>query len=158
MQLHELRSAKGARTYSKRLGRGNGSGKGTYSGKGQKGQKSRSGGNIKPGFEGGQTPLIRRMPKLKGFKTPIDHTCTVVNLDTLNEKFEDGDTVSAKTLVAKGLCRAQMPVKILGNGDCQKKLTISVDKLSKSAEEKLKKAGCTITLVQKPGKKEAVKK
>lgn len=147
MQLHELKSSPGARHTSKRLGRGNSSGKGTYSGKGQKGQKSRSGGNIKPGFEGGQTPLIRRMPKLKGFKAPINRRFVVVNVETLNTSFKDGETVSPKTLVAKGLCRSGMPVKILGDGECTKKLIISVNKVSKSAEEKLKKAGCTVTLI-----------
>lgn len=152
MQLHELKAPSGARHTFKRLGRGNSSGKGTYSGKGQKGQKSRSGGNIKPGFEGGQTPLIRRMPKLKGFTAPIDRNYAVVNLDTLSEKFETGETVSPETLSQKGLCRAKMPVKILGNGECTKNLTISVHKLSKSAEEKLKKAGCTVTLLSS-GKK-----
>lgn len=148
MQLHELRSPKNARSTSKRLGRGNGSGKGTYSGKGQKGQKSRSGGNIKPGFEGGQTPLIRRMPKLKGFRAPINRSFAVVNVGMLNEKFTADEKVSPETLAAKGLCHPKMPVKILGDGECTKKFTISVHKISKSAAEKLQSAGCTVTLIE----------
>ncbi len=141
MNLTELKSNKGARHRKKRLGRGNGSGKGTYSGKGMNGQKARSGGNVRPGFEGGQTPFIQKMPKYRGFKNPNRTEYQIINVKDL-EKFEEGATVNAETLKEKGLiAKKNLPVKILGDGELTKKLTVNADKISKSAEEKIKKAG-----------------
>jgi large subunit ribosomal protein L15 len=141
MNLTELKSNKGARHRKKRLGRGNGSGKGTYSGRGMKGQKARSGGNVRPGFEGGQTPFIQKMPKYRGFKNPNRTEYQIINLKDL-EKFEDGATVNAETLKEKGMiAKKNLPVKVLGDGELTKKLTVNADKISKSAAEKIKKAG-----------------
>lgn len=161
MSLTVLKSNQGARHKSKRLGRGNGSGKGTYSGRGMKGQKARSGGNVRPGFEGGQTPFIMKMPKLKGFKNSNHVKYQVVNIKDL-ERFDNGTTVDITALVDKGLvAKKNLPVKILGDGEITKKLTVKVDKVSKSAEEKITKAGgaCEATAehVKKRDKKKKAK-
>lgn len=161
MTLIKLKSNQGARTAKKRLGRGNGSGLGTYSGKGMKGQNARSGGNRRPGFEGGQTPFIQRMPKLKGFKNPNKEEMQVVNVKDL-EMFNAGDTVDRDALILKGLvAKKNLPVKILGDGELTKKLTVKVDSVSKSAEEKIKKAGGSCEYdkpVKKVNKKAEAKK
>lgn len=150
MSLTVLKSNQGARHRKKRLGRGDGSGLGTYSGKGMKGQKARSGGNVRPGFEGGQTTFVQKMPKLKGFKNPGRINYQVVNVKDL-EKFDNGATVDAEALVEKGLvAKKNLPVKILGDGDLSKKLTIKVEKVTKSAEEKITKAGGKLELSAKP--------
>lgn len=140
MDLLNLKSNKGARHRRKRVGRGNGSGVGTYSGRGMKGQNARSGGKRRPGFEGGQTPFIQKMPKYRGFKNPNTVNYQIVNVGQL-EVFDNDTTVDKKTLLNKGLIsKIKEPVKILGDGDLSKKLTVKADKVSKSAEEKIKKA------------------
>jgi len=141
MDLLTLKSNKGARHRKRRVGRGNGSGVGTYSGRGMNGQNSRSGGKRRPGFEGGQTTFVQRMPKLKGFKNPNGKVYEVVNVSAL-EVFDDGSVVDKKALLDKNLVgRKAGLVKILGNGELNKKLTVSVDAVSASAEKKITKAG-----------------
>jgi large subunit ribosomal protein L15 len=141
MRLDNIKPKAGATKSKKRLGRGNGSGHGTFSGRGCKGQGQRKSGNVRPGFEGGQTPLIRRMPKLKGFNNPTKVTYQAINLGALNV-FDDGAEVNVITLTEKGLItRKNLPVKILGDGKLEKKLTVKVHKVSASAKEKIKKAG-----------------
>lgn len=139
-KLQDLRSNKGARKRSKRVGRGNGSGWGTYAGRGLNGQNSRTGGGVRPGFEGGQTPLYRKMPKLKGFKNVNRVEFQVVNVEKLNN-FDEGQEIDTIKLYEANLIgnKAQ-PVKILGDGELSKKLTVKVDRVSKSAREKIEKA------------------
>lgn len=141
MNLHTLKPRPGAKHRVKRLGQGESSGKGKTSGKGHKGQKARSGGSIRLGFEGGQMPLIRRLPK-RGFNNAAFKTrYAVVNLDDLNA-FDEGASVDEAALLQKKLIRGPYDgVKILGRGELSKKLTISADKVSASAREKIEKAG-----------------
>lgn len=140
MKLHELAPAPGSTKAPKRLGRGTGSGVGKTSGKGHKGQNARSGGGVRPGFEGGQMPLSRRLPK-RGFTNIWAKEYAVVNLSDLS-KFKDGDTVNAQTLIEKGIIKKPLDgVKILGNGEISAKLNVSVAKASKSAAEKIEAAG-----------------
>lgn len=140
MKIHELAPAYGATTTSKRVGRGIGSGLGKTAGKGHKGQKARTGGKIRRGFEGGQTPLYRRLPK-RGFKNHFAKEYAVVNLSDL-EKFENGTTVNAELLLSEGIIRKELDgVKVLGNGTLTKKLTVVAAKFSKTAEEKIQAAG-----------------
>lgn len=143
MKLNELQSNQGARHRPKRLGRGIGSGLGKTSGKGHKGQNARSGGGVRPGFEGGQNPIYRRVSK-RGFNN-YEHRIeyTIVNLDSLN-LFNDGDTVNSAALIDKGIVRKELSgIKILGNGTLTKKLTVIADKFSASAAEAIKKCGGT---------------
>ena len=148
MSLLELKNKVG-RHRSKRLGRGNGSGCGTFSGRGCKGQLSRSGGHKKPGFEGGQTPYIRRMPKTKGFRNPNEIEYQVLNVEDLNV-FENNSEVTAKELKEKRLIGTMnKPVKLLGNGDLEKTLIITVNKASKSAVVKVESSKGKVTLLTK---------
>lgn len=136
MSLLEL-SSKLGRKRRKTLGRGNSSGHGTYSGKGIKGQKARSGGTLHPGFEGGQTPMLRKMPKLKGFKNPNHITYQAVNVGRLNI-FEENEKITKENLFAKNLIsKKNKPVKLLGDGELTKTLEITVDKASKEAIKKI---------------------
>ena len=152
--LLKLKRNKGATKTKKRLGRGNGSGLGTYSGRGGKGQTARTGGNIKPGFAGGQTPLYRKMPKFKGFTNINRVTFQVVNVESLNI-FEDGTEINAQTLHEKNLINSiTQPVKILGNGELKKKLSITVDRISESAKEKITQAKGKITELKPTAKKQ----
>jgi large subunit ribosomal protein L15 len=146
LQLHNLRPRPGARHRTKRLGCGESSGHGKTSGKGTKGQKARSGGSIRLGFEGGQMPLIRRLPK-RGFNNAAFHKhYAIVHLADLNE-FKAGSTVNEHLLRASKLVRGDFEgIKILGDGELKHGLTIEVDKVSASAREKIEKAGGTITL------------
>ena len=140
MKLHELQPALGSTTAPKRLGRGVGSQLGKTSGKGHKGAKARSGGGKRPGFEGGQMPLTRRIPK-RGFTNIFAKEYAIVNVSALNA-FEDGETVTAQALIEKGLIKKAMDgVKVLGGGELQKKLTVSVDKVTDSAKEKIEAIG-----------------
>lgn len=140
MKLNELSPAPGARKVRFRVGRGLGSGNGKTSGKGQKGQKSRSGGGVRTGFEGGQMPIYRRLPK-RGFKNIFANVYAEVNVDTLN-RFEDGTTVDAVALVEAGVLKnIQDGVRVLGNGELTKKLTVVANGFTKSAEEKITAAG-----------------
>lgn len=146
MKLNELKPTPGSRHRRRRVGRGESSGLGKTCGKGHKGQKSRSGASIRPGFEGGQMPLMRRLPK-KGFSNVQFKTnYAIINVKDLEAKFSDGDEVNEETLRACGLVKGVCDgVKILANGDITKKLTISVDKVSAAAREKIEKAGGSIT-------------
>ncbi len=147
MELHDLHPAPGAKRARKRVGRGPGSGNGKTAGKGHKGQKSRSGYSRRFGFEGGQMPLVRRIPK-RGFTNIFRVEFQVVNLRDLERVFSDGDTVTAETLVAKGLARGgKRPVKVLGDGEISKKLVVQVHKFSASAREGIEKAGGTCEVV-----------
>ena len=140
MKLNELSPAPGARKVRFRVGRGLGSGNGKTSGKGQKGQKSRSGGGVRTGFEGGQMPIYRRLPK-RGFKNIFANVYAEVNVETLN-RFEDGTTVDAVALVEAGVLKnIQDGVRILGNGELSKKLTVVANGFTKTAEEKITAAG-----------------
>jgi large subunit ribosomal protein L15 len=146
MRLHNLRPRPGSRHRVKRLGSGESSGHGKTSGKGHKGQKARSGGSIRLGFEGGQMPLIRRLPK-RGFNNAAFHKqWAIVNLDDLNQ-FKAGTVVNEQLLRESLLVRGNgAGIKILGNGELKHALTIEADKISGSAREKIDKAGGTITL------------
>ena len=147
MELHDLHPAPGAKKSRKRVGRGPGSGNGKTAGKGHKGQKSRSGYSRRYGFEGGQMPLVRRIPK-RGFCNIFRVEFQVVNLRDLERVFADGDTVSIEALVDKGLVRhRKRPVKVLGEGDLSKKLTVQVHKFSGSAQAGIEKAGGTCEVV-----------
>ena len=130
-----------------RVGRGNGS-KGTYSGRGLKGQKSRSGGGVPLFFEGGQLPLVKRLPFLRGFKNRFKKDFSIVNLEDIENKFNEGDEVNAESLFGLNLIKKKNSnVKILGNGNLKKSLKIKVHSVTKSAEEKIKKSGSTIEIL-----------
>jgi large subunit ribosomal protein L15 len=141
MSLNNLRPPKGAKRPKKRLGRGMGSGHGKTASRGTKGAKSRSGFRFKRGFEGGQMPLHRRVPK-RGFHNPFRIEYAVVNLDTLSEVFEAGSAVTPDVLRERGLVRlANAPIKVLGRGDVKKALTVRAHKFSGSAAQKIAAAG-----------------
>ncbi len=140
MRLHDLKPAKGQKQSKKRVGRGTGSGLGTTAGRGMNGQNSRSGGGVRPGFEGGQMPLFRRIPK-RGFKNHFKKDWTIVNVGDLN-RFEDGTEVTPDLLLESGLIKKTgFGVKILGDGKLERKLTVKAGKFTASAEEKIKQAG-----------------
>jgi len=140
MNLHELSPAAGSNTKAYRKGRGAGSGNGKTAGRGHKGQWARSGGGVRVGFEGGQMPLARRLPK-RGFHNIFAKPLEAINVSAL-EKFEDGAVVDAQALLEKGiLSKCQYGVKILGNGDITKKLTVQASAFSASAKEKIEAAG-----------------
>ena len=140
MKLHELQPVEGSRKERNRVGRGIGSGNGKTSGRGQKGQKARSGGGVRPGFEGGQNPLFRRIPK-RGFNNVNRKEFAVVNLNDLN-KFEDGTVVSPALLLdTKVIKKELLGVKALANGKLEKKLTVQAHKFSSSAKEAIEAAG-----------------
>lgn len=141
MKLHELSPAPGSSKAVKRIGRGHGSGNGKTAGKGHKGQNARSGGGVRIGFEGGQMPLARRIPK-RGFNNKVFATkYTAINVSDLN-KFKDGTVVDTELLMAAGvISKVNDGVKILGNGDITSKLTVKAAKFSQSAKEKIEKAG-----------------
>ena len=146
MNLHELSPAAGSNTKAYRKGRGNGSGNGKTGGRGQKGQWARSGGGVRVGFEGGQMPLTRRIPK-RGFHNIFAKPLEAVNVSVL-EKFEDGAVVDAKALLEKGiLSKCEYGVKILGNGSLTKKLTVQASAFSASAKEKIEAAGGKVEVV-----------
>lgn len=140
MKLHELSPAIGSKKEAKRIGRGHGSGQGKTAGKGHKGQKARSGGSIRPGFEGGQMPLQRRVPK-RGFNNIFAKKIVAVNLYSLN-KFEDGQEVDAKALIQKGIIKKEYDgIKILSNGNLSKKLIVKASAFSELAKKKIEEAG-----------------
>jgi large subunit ribosomal protein L15 len=140
MKLHELKPAEGSRKERKRLGRGIGSGQGKTAGKGHKGQNARSGGGVRIGFEGGQTPLFRRLPK-RGFTNINRKEYAVVNLDVLN-RFEEGTEVTPELLIESGVVKNEKAgIKILANGNIEKKLTVKAHKFSSAAKEAIEAAG-----------------
>lgn len=140
MNLNELQPAEGSKFAPKRVGRGIGSGTGKTSGKGHKGQNARSGGGVRPGFEGGQMPLYRRLPK-RGFKNIFAKQYVTINVEAL-DKLEDGTEVTAQVLKESGIISKTLDgVKILGRGEVTKKFNVKVAKLSSSAKEKIEKAG-----------------
>ncbi len=142
MKLHELSPAFGSTKEAKRIGRGHGSGNGKTAGKGHKGQKARAGRGQSPGFEGGQMPLQRRIPK-RGFNNIFAKEYAIINVSAL-EVFDDGAAVDTAALVEKGIVKsADLPVKVLGNGKLTKKLTVTAAAFSASASEKIQKAGGT---------------
>lgn len=148
MYIQSLSPAEGSRTKEKRIGRGIGSGIGKTSGRGGKGQTARSGGQIRLGFEGGQIPLVRRLP-IRGFNNyNFRKNYTVINVNLLNA-FNDGDTVDVNTLQEKGLVGdvASYGIKVLGNGELTKKLTVKANKFTKSAEEKITKIGGNVEVI-----------
>jgi large subunit ribosomal protein L15 len=143
MKLSELRPAEGAKTQRKRIGRGKGSGLGKTAGKGHKGLRARSGGGTKPGYEGGQMPMQRRLPK-RGFTNIFRKEWTVINVKDLN-RFEQGSVVDAEALRSEGLMKGSTTgVKLLGSGEITRKLTVKVDRASKAAVEKVQAAGGTV--------------
>ena len=140
MKIHELSPAAGSVKDVKRVGRGHGSGNGKTAGKGHKGQNARSGGGVRPGFEGGQTTLARRIPK-RGFNNIFRTEYATVNVSDL-EKFVDGTVVDTELLIASGLIKKELDgVKILGNGELTKNLTVKAAKFTAAAKEKIEKAG-----------------
>lgn len=140
MKLHELKPSEGSRKERNRVGRGTGSGNGKTSGRGHKGQKARSGGGVRLGFEGGQLPLFRRIPK-RGFTNINRKEFAIVNLDVLN-RFEDGTEVTPELLVETGIIRNEKSgIKILSNGNIEKKLTVKANKFSAAAKEAIEAAG-----------------
>jgi len=142
LKLHHLRPAPGAKKDRTRFGRGEGS-KGKTAGRGTKGTKARY--QVRPGFEGGGVRLVMRTPKLRGFKNPAKVYYQVVNVALLEELYPKGGNVTVADLVAKGAVRKNEPVKVLGNGDISVKLTVSVDKVSRSAADKIVAAGGSVT-------------
>ena len=146
MNLNEMKYNDGARHATKRLGRGPGSGQGKTAGKGHKGQNARSGGGVAIGFEGGQTPFYKRIPK-RGFTNFARLEYAIINLSDLN-KFEDGATVTPEILKEAGVLKKQLNgVKVLGNGTLEKKLTVKCNKISASAKEAIEKAGGSVEVL-----------
>ncbi len=149
MKLHELRPDKGATKNRKRVGRGISAGQGKTAGRGTKGQNARSGGGKGPYFEGGQLPLVRRLPFKRGFTNIFRVVYQEVNLDDLARVFEAGDTVTPQTLKEKNLIKkADEPVVILGRGELDIKLDVSAHRFSKSAREKIEQAGGSVTTLE----------
>lgn len=147
MKLHELSPANGSTKERKRIGRGAGSGQGKTAGKGHKGQKARAGRGMRPGFEGGQMPLQRRIPK-RGFVNIFRTEMAIVNVAKLEKCFEAGETVTVEALVEKGLVKKVLDgVKVLGNGDITKALTVQANAFSESAKAKIEAAGGKIEVI-----------
>lgn len=146
MKLHELKPAAGSRHVRNRVGRGTSSGNGKTAGRGQKGQKARSGGGVRLGFEGGQTPLFQRLPK-RGFTNMNRKEYAIINLDTLN-RFEDNTVVTPALLKEAGIIKNEKSgIKVLGNGTLERKLTVQAAKFSKSAQEAIEAAGGTFEVI-----------
>lgn len=147
MKLHELRPAKGAVKEAKRKGRGTGTGLGKSAGRGGDGQKSRSGGGVRVGFEGGQMPLIRRLPK-RGFNNPFKKQFNIVNIESLN-KFDNGTEITAEFLKKVGVISKieKDGLKILGEGNLEKSLTVKANKFTKTAAEKIEAAGGKVEVI-----------
>ena len=141
MKLHELSPAAGSTKERKRIGRGAGSGQGKTAGKGHKGQKARAGRGMRPGFEGGQMPLQRRLPK-RGFNNIFRKVIVAINVSDLNAKFENGAVVDAEALKSAGLVKNYFDgIKVLGNGELTKKLTVKANAFSETAKQKIEAAG-----------------
>jgi len=146
MKLHELAPADGSRKNKKRVGRGNASGSGKTAGRGNKGQNSRSGGGVRPGFEGGQMPIHRRLPK-RGFTNIFKKQVSIINIRDL-ERFESGSLVDETLLIQKGLIKGKRcTIKLLGKGDISYPLVVKVNSVSNGAREKIEAAGGTVEVV-----------
>ena len=145
MKLHDLRPAPGSHKKRMRVGRGIAAGGGKTAGRGTKGQKARAGGSIPPWFEGGQTPLHQRIPKLRGFKNPFRVEFQVVNLDRIAVLFPEGGEITVGDLIAKGAVRDNSPVKVLGSGEIAVAVNVSAHAFSESAKTKIAAAGGTTT-------------
>ncbi len=145
MRIHDLHPAEGAHKHRRRLGRGYGSGRGKTAGRGTKGQKARTGGKIPPWFEGGQTRLVKRLPKARGFVNRFRIEYEIVNVSAL-ERFEAGTTVTRETLVAGGLIKSdeKRPIKVLGDGELTKVLTVHAAKVTAGARAKIEAVGGTV--------------
>ena len=147
MKLHTVYPAEGATKVAKRKGQGVGTGNGKTAGRGHKGQNARSGGGVRPGFEGGQLPLFRRLPKRGFTNAQFKTTYAVINLSDLN-KFEDGAVVTPELLKEMGILKKQFAgVKVLGNGELTKKLTVKADKFSSTAKTKIENVGGTTEVI-----------
>ena len=145
MMEHEVSSPKGARRNRKRVGRGDAAGGGSYAGRGMKGQKSRSGKGVRPGFEGGQLPLIKGLPMKRGFNNRYKTYSALVSLSTLQERFEAGTTVTPELLHGLGIVRrTNLPVKIVGDGELGHALTVAAHKFTASARAKIEAAGGSV--------------
>ena len=141
MRLDELRAPSGARHTRKRVGRGNGSA-GTYSGRGMKGQKARSGGGVRPSFEGGQNPMVKRLPEARGFTNIFKKYYSTVNVEALSDRFPEGSEITPQDLREARLVRGlRLPIKILGNGEIDHSIVISAHKFSLEARRKIEAAG-----------------
>ena len=147
MKLHDLRPAEGATKKRKRVGRGTGSGKGKTSTRGTKGQNARTGGGVRLTFEGGQLPLVKRLPKLRGFNNRFKVYYSAVNLDTLERLFEANAAVSPQSLAGVGLLDADDPIVILGRGEINKPLKVQAHRVSESARAKIEAAGGSIEIL-----------
>ena len=146
MKLHELSPAAGSAKQAWRKGRGPGSGNGKTAGKGHKGQNARSGGGVRPGFEGGQLPLYRKLPK-RGFKNRFAKNYAIVNVADLN-RFNDGDKITLATLIEAGIVRKELDgLKVLGNGELTKKITVEAKIFSATAKEKIEAAGGSVEVI-----------
>ncbi|MFQ5886012.1 MAG: 50S ribosomal protein L15 [Anaerolineae bacterium] len=149
MKLHELRPPKGAKRKRKRVARGHAAGQGKTAGRGTKGQKARSGGGVRPYFEGGQLPLVQRLPQKRGFHNPFKKEYAIVNVERLNEGFEAGTQVSPQALVEAGVIKsATLPVKVLGRGRLEKPLTVRAHAFSHTARSKIEAAGGEIEVLE----------
>jgi large subunit ribosomal protein L15 len=147
MYLSQLKAPKGATHKEKRLGRGESSGHGKTSGRGGKGQKARKSGNVRTGFEGGQMPMYRRLPK-RGFKNPFRVELPIVNVASLAKAFAAGSQIDLSAVKEKGLVHQRAPgYKVLGNGELDRALTVKANKFSQSAKEKIEKAGGSVEIV-----------
>jgi large subunit ribosomal protein L15 len=147
MKLHDLRPAEGSTKKRKRVGRGTGSGKGKTSTRGMKGQNARTGGGVRLTFEGGQLPLVKRLPKLRGFNNRFKVEYSAVNLDTLERVFEANGAVSPESLAGVGLVDAKDPIVILGRGEISKPLSVKAHRVSESARTKIEAAGGSIEIL-----------
>jgi large subunit ribosomal protein L15 len=145
VKIHHLRPAEGSRRDRKRVGRGRAAGQGKTAGRGTKGYLARH--NPRIGFEGGQIPLQRRVPKLKGFKNPTRVEWAVVNVDALSERFDRGEEVSPGALLERSMVRKGLPVKVLGRGEINRPLTVRVHAVSRAARAKIEKAGGTVEIL-----------
>ena len=146
MKLHELSPAAGSAKQAWRKGRGPGSGNGKTAGKGHKGQNARSGGGVRPGFEGGQLPLYRKLPK-RGFKNRFAKNYAIVNVADLN-RFNDGDKITLATLIEAGIVRKELDgLKVLGNGELTKKITVEAKVFSATAKEKIEASGGAVEVI-----------
>jgi large subunit ribosomal protein L15 len=148
MQIHDLRPAEGSTQKRKRVGRGTGSGKGKTSGRGTKGQNARAGGGVKITFEGGQLPLVKRLPKLRGFNNRFKVYYSAVNVDVLERVFEANAAVSPDTLASVGLVDADDPIVVLGRGEISKPLQVKAHRVSSGARGKIEAAGGTIEILE----------